>query len=70
MQNIIDNLQIQNRELKVKVKNRETTIELSKESQKMARKTIVSLETKLEQNKMMQHSIVDLVSLRSQQLTN
>lgn len=62
MQGQIDTLQINMRELKVQFKNRESELSVLKESQKMARKTIVGLETQLEQKEMLLKSNLEVVS--------
>lgn len=70
MQSQIDLLQINLRELKVNLKKRETELDVSKESQKMARKTIVGLETQLEQKEMLMKSNLEVVSRLSLVSTN
>lgn len=63
MQSSIDSLQINLRETKVNLKKRETELDISKESQKMARRTIVGLETQLEQKEMLLKSNLEVVGI-------
>lgn len=61
LQTRIDTLQINLRETKTSLSKIETELETTKETQKMARKTIVGLEKKLEQKEMLLKSNLEVV---------